>query len=637
MSDVEGDGSQYATSSVGIGGDAEIDAPYSTVSTDETKIYPFPTFRSWVQNIDELYWTSKPVQWPLSDGYPPTLLNGHSSYSISQPATEHVPDHPTLPVYPRLPHTPLLDHTRSSSYGSPHVFDKSTDYTSPGPASRANGRLKRKREAFIPGFVAGMATEGENFLMLDPRQLETGASTTETASGDETPPSTLLPAFMPRRVQGAPTSPPISPPPIPANTLPSQAGATPFPDPSSSGQRPALGPHSSRRYPFRDVMVLQHCKDSLRRHGISETMLQYWRNPNFLRTVTVESEVDRCHANPEAIARQFHFMLEEEGPDIFFIMSVRGMLEYVSPNVLKNLGFKSETLIGSKLQNFLHPGDAKVITDLLRGSKETSPGKTIRVLVRALTPPGPYVLLDWSGRFVAQANQTRRTTFVASARCQEMPILRWGMIAMGDGIVPRQKAFDSGDENGVQAQDFWMSISHQSLVILSVSEGVQGALGWSPEAWTGQHLRHLLLDGDDIISDISEDLCACGPHVGHAKMFTGRCTMKVKTGYPRSIVLNAFRPQRDPEIVASTMPPGCIPRAPLLLHVRLEDAKAYSLIPSFSGEMAQMLGDDIFQALHQRDSRSLDTVVKDLVAENWELGEMLLANCSPQVPDAKLC
>ncbi|KAH6896194.1 hypothetical protein BKA70DRAFT_1438679 [Coprinopsis sp. MPI-PUGE-AT-0042] len=579
-------------------------------------------FRAGV-HANELYWNSEPRLSHFFHGNSPVAFNRSSPDATSQsepanclPSTHCIPGHLTLPTYPQLSYTSLFNQASPTRCQQTSHQPQATRHTPPHSAeeptaSPALGGVKRKWEHVYQEDESSHTTEEVGVPMPD--HLGPAFRRSPVSAGEEEVPCPVPPLFFPSSNTPISTPTLLTLPPAPSSVSTLLHGHQQRSPPVHC---PAASPRPSRKNPWRDTLVSRHCQDATRLCGVSEEMLRHWRNPDFLRVTTLGVEINRWPPDPTSIARQFQFMLEEDGPDIFFIMSIRGKIEYVSPNVRKNLGFSCDSLPGTMFQDLLHPGDARVAKDSLKESQNLPHGKTTRFLVRALTPSGAYVFLDFLGRFVAQANQRRRTIVVGSARCQEIPILRWGMLAMGDGVTFKQRR-SSNRGSVMQAQEFWMSISYQSMVILSIAADVKDVLGWSPGTWTGRHFRHLLADGDDTISSILADLCAS--QANHAKLFAGRCSMIAREGHIVAMVLNVFRPQRNPAIFSATDPPGHIPRAPLLVQARLEDAKAHSLIPSFSGDMAEMLGEDIFIDLHLGDKRSLEKVAKDLIDENEKL------------------
>lgn len=258
--------------------------------------------------------------------------------------------------------------------------------------------------------------------------------------------------------------------------------------------------------------------------------------------------------------------------------------------------------------------------------------RTVDLLFRARTKNGAYVWVESRGRLHVEPGKGRKA-IILSGRAREIPRLKWSSVIQGGGLaksVKRRVLVPSSSESGSTGemveevdvlQEFWATVS-PSMVLLMLGGGFEDVLGLNPEEWKGRSMKRILDEAggggglEGIIKNLSASAMAA--HDGfddedenrmdedtdagsnrrntgkgkqkttmkrnkdhEAKLVQTQCRMRHRDGRFIDVIVNVFKCERDPKVVASTRKnPGGITPAPLILQVRLVGAEMYALTPT---------------------------------------------------------
>jgi len=99
--------------------------------------------------------------------------------------------------------------------------------------------------------------------------------------------------------------------------------------------------------------------------------------------------------------REIYKLITNNINDIIGILDTSGKLQFVSPSISTVLGYKPETLIGSKLIHLLHPYDVNKYDEIL---KKVNDGEEATIVLRALHSDGNYRWIEGWGKLVNNEN-----------------------------------------------------------------------------------------------------------------------------------------------------------------------------------------------------------------------------------------
>jgi PAS domain S-box-containing protein len=118
-----------------------------------------------------------------------------------------------------------------------------------------------------------------------------------------------------------------------------------------------------------------------------------------VETVGLFQDVTERKCELEALARNERYFraLTENALDLITVLNADGTVRYVSPSVLKVLGYAPEDLIGGGIVRLIHPVDRKRVMTILAESIE-QPESSHRVQCRCLHQDGSWRTLESIGR-----------------------------------------------------------------------------------------------------------------------------------------------------------------------------------------------------------------------------------------------
>jgi hypothetical protein len=271
---------------------------------------------------------------------------------------------------------------------------------------------------------------------------------------------------------------------------------------------------------------------------------------------------------------------------------------------------------------FVHPGDMNLLRAMLKATRGeersqetiaatayngTAEGRRVgRVTVRARTKNGVYVLMDLSGSFLPRGIK-KATAFGAFIRCFEMPRLAWETATRWKLGFAEPRWVSCGAEGCYQeqAQEFWMTVS-DGMVVLSIGGGFHEVSGLDPSQWIGQSLRSILLGGEDVFAGVRDLQGGVDSQATQAEIRRGTCWMRTLGGTGLHLDLCIIRLERDPKVIEATVPPGMLPRHPLLVQARVTGAAEIpfsSLSPGWGVEPG--CTSDIFAGFNSLDTTPL--------------------------------
>ncbi|KAG8970460.1 blue light receptor [Tulasnella sp. 425] len=184
---------------------------------------------------------------------------------------------------------------------------------------------------------------------------------------------------------------------------------------------------------------------------------------------------------------EFNNLLVENCDDFIHVFSVKGILQYASPALLRELGYDAEDIIGKSISEIAHPQD---LTPVLRQLKEASSipdsGKapmrstlrTVQLLFRVKRKNSTMMWLESSGRLHIEAGKTRKS-IIFSGRMRDLSNLSWDVVERAGGLA---QSSASG------AGEFWAKISTSTKLFVACDPHVKQLLGRDREELIGASL-----------------------------------------------------------------------------------------------------------------------------------------------------
>lgn len=178
-------------------------------------------------------------------------------------------------------------------------------------------------------------------------------------------------------------------------------------------------------------------------------------------------------------------------PDFIHVFSVKGILQYASPALLRELGYDAEDIIGKSISEIAHPQD---LTPVLRQLKEASSipdsGKapmrstlrTVQLLFRVKRKNSTMMWLESSGRLHIEAGKTRKS-IIFSGRMRDLSNLSWDVVERAGGLA---QSSSSG------AGEFWAKISTSTKLFVACDPHVKQLLGRDREELIGTSLLDVI-------------------------------------------------------------------------------------------------------------------------------------------------
>ncbi|KAG8931620.1 blue light receptor [Tulasnella sp. 418] len=208
------------------------------------------------------------------------------------------------------------------------------------------------------------------------------------------------------------------------------------------------------------------------------------------------------NSSDEKNRHELNALLLDQSDDFVHVLSVKGIIQYASPSLLRVLEYTSEELIGKHLSDIAHPQDLTPITRELKESSTSQ--KLVRLLFRARRKHSGMVWLESSGRLHLEPGKTRKSV-VFGGRVREISKLRWNDVDLAGGV---------GDN------EFWAKISVGTGLVVWASEpskevlrrqvGEKSKEGRDEEgnAIIGTRLKDLIVDQDwEVVKKGMENAC----------------------------------------------------------------------------------------------------------------------------------
>jgi hypothetical protein len=141
-------------------------------------------------------------------------------------------------------------------------------------------------------------------------------------------------------------------------------------------------------------------------------------------------------------------LLVDHSPDLIFLISLRGLILYVSPDASKQrLQYDVEELSHRSLCDFLHPAD---IISVMRDLRTANVGDSVSITCRLKKRPGGYTYFNFNGHIYEGEQGKRTKCFVLTAREKISNPLR------------TDKLLEPYLENVV-----WLQVSMEGLILFS--------------------------------------------------------------------------------------------------------------------------------------------------------------------------
>lgn len=179
-------------------------------------------------------------------------------------------------------------------------------------------------------------------------------------------------------------------------------------------------------------------------------------------------------------------------PDFIHVFSVKGILQYASPAMLRELGYEADDVIGKSISEIAHPQD---LTPVLRQLKEASaiPDsgkaslrnnlKTVQLLFRVKRKNSTMLWLESSGRLHVEAGKTRKS-IIFSGRMRDVSDLKWNTVELAGGFAHSPTVTSPGE--------FWAKISTSTKLFIACDPYVKHILRREREELIGNSLLEIV-------------------------------------------------------------------------------------------------------------------------------------------------
>lgn len=217
-----------------------------------------------------------------------------------------------------------------------------------------------------------------------------------------------------------------------------------------------------------------------------------------LRSAALPTSTDSPETWSDAVIENSH--------DLVFVLSLKGIVLYMSPSVHRVLGFHPAQIIGRPLSDFSHPADVGPFSRQLKEaivlpdgkdhpseSKYTTGVKVHRrvdLIVRMTCSNGAFSLIETTGR-VSVERAKHRKVVVCSGRPHPIPMLPWS------GVHKDLLHFQ---------MSAWLKVSHNGI-FLGATGQVEQILGIKDIHLLGSHVCDLPMIGSS--SGLLDALRSC--------------------------------------------------------------------------------------------------------------------------------
>ncbi|KAL7749702.1 hypothetical protein RI367_004930 [Sorochytrium milnesiophthora] len=206
----------------------------------------------------------------------------------------------------------------------------------------------------------------------------------------------------------------------------------------------------------------------------------------------------------EAAGLFYHSLVEQV--DFVHVLSLRGVLLYVSPDCRRLLEYTEDELVGHSLSEFCHPGD---LVSVMRELKDSSTGSsTVNIVYRIRRKHSGYVWIEVSGKCALGEKSKGKKFVVLTGR--EKP-------------VARLHKLDVAHTGGITESDVWSKLSMEGLYLYTSPE-CYGLLSFTPSEVVGKSMF------DFVYTEDQNELNRALMLVQSGKIATWRHRIKNKRG-----------------------------------------------------------------------------------------------------------
>jgi PAS domain S-box-containing protein len=217
-----------------------------------------------------------------------------------------------------------------------------------------------------------------------------------------------------------------------------------------------------------------------------------------LRDVT-----ERQRAEQALQEREEHFRrLIENAHDITCILDADGTMSYLSPSILRVLGYPPEELVGRNAFELTHPDDAAGVAGAIR-SVTAEPGSTAVAEYRFRHADGSWRHLEAVGRMVVDGDPS--SGFVSNIR--DVTERKHAEEALREATLAAEKARADAERANLAKSEFLSRMSHELRTPMNSILGFGQVLARAePRADQQKHVQHILKAGRHLLRLINEVL-----------------------------------------------------------------------------------------------------------------------------------
>jgi len=169
--------------------------------------------------------------------------------------------------------------------------------------------------------------------------------------------------------------------------------------------------------------------------------------------------------------RIWHKVMLDNTDDVIYVLSLKGLFQWVSPSCEKVLEYEQNELIGTALSSVCHPSDIVPVT---RELKDTSSGHAVSVVFRIRRKKSGYIWFEGHGSLHTEQGKGRKSIILVG---RERPVYA---LSKADVV-----------EYGVSDHELWTKMSTSGM-FLFVSSNVKQLLDRQPEELVGTSIQSLM-------------------------------------------------------------------------------------------------------------------------------------------------
>ncbi|KAG8905017.1 blue light receptor [Tulasnella sp. 403] len=284
----------------------------------------------------------------------------------------------------------------------------------------------------------------------------------------------------------------------------------------STTHSPTAGLHSGR---IRDRDAVDRLPDPLR---------------DLLGKMVMGGPTQVLQNSDEQNRHDWNAQLLEHADDFVHVFSVKGILQYASPALLRALEYSADELVGRPIAEIAHPQD---LTPVMRELKEASTfiespttsvrqQKTVQLLFRVRRKHSGMIWLESSGRLHMEPGKTRKSVIFAG-RMRDLHPFTWGTIQQAGGLGTTGAL----TKTGLTVSEFWAKVSTGSGLFVFVDRGVKDVLGRDSNDVVGTSILDVVQSTDrtrvmETVNNIADvDNTTANPFIISATLLSERKTL----------------------------------------------------------------------------------------------------------------